>query len=144
MAETVSNVQRALWTFLIYTLAGPFFGAMAVAAVLIVVPLAGLGAALPPGLPPIGLAAVTAYVWCALPAALSAVSLVPLILRRGTFGPVEAASAGVIAFAASTLFMTVPLQSALPYMAFLAGLVSLLLRLILVRARILIPPGAKH
>ena len=45
--ESMSGAQRALWTFLMYTLVGPFFAAIVIAAVLVLAPLLGPCALLP-------------------------------------------------------------------------------------------------
>ena len=137
MSDSVGNGQRTLWMFLFYTLVGPFFGALAVAVGMIVAPLLGLSATLPAGLPPLGVAVILAYVWCAVPSALAAVGLAPLVLRRGRFGMVEAAAAGVVAFAAAAQLFPIPHEGSLTWLAFLAGLVSVALRTVLNRGGIL-------
>lgn len=140
MAETTevtSNGQRAFWTFLFYTLCGPFFAALTYAGIVILAPPLKLGALLPAGLPPLGPAVASVFVWSALPAALAAIAVIPMVLRRGTFGWVVAAAAGVIAFAAATVIAPLEHRDALPAMAFLAGLVSLGVRAVLLAAGIL-------
>lgn len=134
----ISNAQRALWTFLLYMLVAPFFGALAVAAILLLAPLIGLGAWLPPGLPPLGPAAGSAYVWSALPAGLAALGLAPMVLKRGGFGWIEAAAAGVIAVGAAAVLFPFPHQGMLTSIAFLGGLVSVALRAVLLRVGILL------
>lgn len=133
----IGNGQRAFWTFLFYTLCGPFFAALAYAAIAILAPPLKLGALLPASLPPLGEAVLNVFVWGALPAALAAIGLAPMVLRRGTFGWVVAAAAGVIAFAAATAIAPFESHDALPAMAFLAGLVSMAVRAVLLAAGIL-------
>jgi hypothetical protein len=133
----IGNGQRAFWTFLFYTLCGPFFAALAYAAIAILAPPLKLGALLPASLPPLGEAVLSVFVWGALPAALAAIGLAPMVLRRGTFGWVVAAAAGVIAFAAATTIAPFESHDALPAMAFLAGLVSMAVRAVLLAAGIL-------
>ena len=125
MSEEPSNLQRAFWTALGYLLVGPFLAGLGLAVVLILAQLFKLQGLLPDSLPNVGITAVTTFVWSVLPAALTAVILVPLVLRRGTFGWIEAAAAGVVAFAAVVAFSNMPHREYLPALAFLAGLVSL-------------------
>lgn len=132
-----SNGQRAFFTFLFYTLCGPFFAALAYAAAIVLAPPLRLGALLPAGLPPLGPAVTSVFVWSALPAALAAVMLVPMVLRRGTFGWIEAAAVGVIAFAAAAVLAPFQNFGALTVLAFVAGLVSLAVRQTLLIANIL-------
>ena len=96
----VGNGQRAFWVFLGFTLVGPFFAALLYAVVALLAPFLKLSALLPLGLPPLGQAAMAIFVWAAVPSALAAVGLIPMVFRRGGFGPIIAAAAGVIAFAA--------------------------------------------
>jgi hypothetical protein len=137
MSDRIGNGQRAVWVFLFYTLVGPFFGGLAVAAALIAAPPLGLAGVLPPNLPPLGAAVILAYVWCAVPSGLAALGLIPLVLRRGQFGLIEAAAAGVIAFAAAAQLFPLPIQGGMAGLAFLAGLVSVMLRAVLERGDIL-------
>jgi hypothetical protein len=120
-----SNLARAMWVFLGYMLVGPFFSGLAVAIALIVAPVIGMGGWLPDPLPPVGSAAVTAFVWAALPSALAAIIVIPQVLRLGRFGWIEAAAGGVVGFAAVAVFTGVPGRELLPGLAFIAGLVSI-------------------
>lgn len=132
-----SNGARALWTFLFYTLCGPFLAALIYAAAIVLAPPLKLGPLLPAGLPALGEATVGVFVWSALPAALAALILVPMVLRRGTFGWIEAAAAGVIAFAAATVLAPFQNYGGLSVLAFLAGVVALLVRYVLLAVGIL-------
>jgi hypothetical protein len=49
------------------------------------------------------------------------------------------AAAGVIAFAVAALLLPFGLEDARPYLAFLAGLIAIAVREVLIRARILAP-----
>lgn len=134
------NMQRALWTFLIFALVAPFFAALAIAAVVILAPLLGLGDLLPPGLPPLGMVALSAFVWGIVPAVLAGIALGVIVLRQGSVGWIAAAAVGVVAFAIAAIIFPVPeLAHLRPYLAFLAGLVAVVLREMLARARILAP-----
>lgn len=142
--DGMTNAQRALWTFLFYTLIGPFIGAILLSVLMPLAVVAGL-------LPEIadldsagiisftGWAALFTYVWAAPAAALAALGLLPFVLRNGTFGWIAAAVAGVIAFAVTAVVFALPVPEAIPYLAFLAGVVSLINRVILIRIGVLAP-----
>jgi len=134
------NMQRALWTFLIFALVAPFFAALAIAAVVILAPLLGLGDLLPPSLPPLGTVALSAFVWAILPAVLIGIGLAVVVLLHGSVGWIAAAAIGVVAFAIAAIVFPAPeLAHLRPYLAFLSGLVAVVLREMLARARILAP-----
>ena len=124
-SDEPSNLARAMWVFLGYMLVGPFFSGLAVALAVIVAPVIGMGAWLPDPLPPVGVAAVAAFVWAAIPSALAAIIVIPRVVRTGRFGWVEAAIGGVVGFAAVAVSSGVPGRELLPGLAFLAGLVSI-------------------
>jgi len=126
-----------LWTFLIYTLVGPFFAAVVVAAALALAPPLGLGSLLPNNLPPLGAATITTFVWAVIPAVLVALALSPIALRQDSIGWIVAAVAGAVAFAIAATLFPIGMEGARPYLAFLAGLISLAVRQVLVRAGIL-------
>ncbi len=129
----MSGGQRALWTFLMYTLVGPFFAAVVVAVALVLAPPLGLGGLLPDNLPPLGAAAITTFVWAVIPAVLVALTLSPIALRQDSIGWIVVAVAGAVAFAISATLFPIGMESARPYLAFLAGLISLAVREVLVR-----------
>lgn len=120
-----SNLARAMWVFLGYMLVGPFFAGLAVAASLILFPALGLERLLPQPLPALGPAAVTAFIWSAIPAALAAFIVLPKVLRTGRFGWIEAAVGGVVGFAATAVVTGAVSRELLPWLSFLAGLVSI-------------------
>jgi hypothetical protein len=135
----MGNAQKALWTFLIYALAAPFFGALAV-----VITIAGatafrLAALLPGDVPSVGQAAIATFVWSALPAVATGLVLASVTLGSGAFGWMLAAAVAVIAFAAASLLLPFGLEDARPYLAFLAGLVAVAVRVVLVRVGIIAP-----
>lgn len=130
----MSGGQRALWTFLMYTLVGPFFAAVVVAVALALAPPLGLGALLPDNLPPLGAAAITTFVWAVIPAVLVALTLSPIALRQDNVGWIVVAVAGAVAFAISATLFPIGMEGARPYLTFLAGLISLAVREVLVRA----------
>jgi hypothetical protein len=132
---TISNLQRALWTFLLFTLVAPFFAAVLV--VLAVALARAFGVPLPAAAVPLGVVAVHAYVWSAIPAALAGVAMAALAARSAGFGWLPAAAAGVLAFAAAFVLMPFAHGSALPALAFLAGVVAIGVRMALLRGRII-------
>lgn len=136
--DEVGNGQRALWTFLFYTLVGPFIGAVMIALLGLLAGLAGFfpeTAALGLGgfLSATAWTAMFAYVWAAPAAALAALGLMPFVLRNGAFGWIAAAIAGVVAFGIVAILFALPDAKPIPYLAFLAGIISILCRWILMR-----------
>lgn len=132
-----NNTERAVWTFLIYALAGPFIAALLLAVLLALASALGFSAMLPGGEPPLGKAALAAFVWSTLPAVLTALVLAIVVLRTGALTWIVAAPVAVIAFAAAAVLLPAGLEDARPYLAFLAGMVSIAVREVLVRARII-------
>jgi hypothetical protein len=121
---------------LISSLAIPFFAG------LIFVGLQFLGSAAEGLLPPhpgeaIGEVAVDAFVWSALPATVAALGLTPFVLQTGTYGWLHAAVAGVLAFMAGVIIFPFPAGGALPFLAFIAGLVAIGMRALLITGGIL-------
>ncbi len=125
--QDISNGQRALWTFLLFTLVGPFFAALAVAAALMLAPVFKLAPLLPANLA-VGPAAVTSFIWSAIPATLAAIAVVPMVLRRGTFGWIVAAGAGVVALAAASVLFPIAYPELRTALMVLAGVVAVGLR----------------
>lgn len=132
-----SNLARALWVFLGYMLVGPFLAGLSVTVIMVFAPVFKLAALLPESLPPVGVAGLQTFVWAAIPAALTAVFLIPFVMKKGTFGWIEAGVAAVLAFSITTLFTHVPLREAFPFMAFLAGAVSVGVREALLSGKII-------
>lgn len=135
--DKASNLQRAFWTFLGYMLVGPFFGALAVALMLGAAPLLGLEGLLPADLPPVGAAAVTAFVWSVMPSAIAALVAVLFVLRGGRLGWIAAAVAGVAGFALVAILTDIPFRDLFAQLAFLAGLISLAVRQALIAGTII-------
>ncbi len=127
------NSQRAMWVFLIYTLVAPFFAALSIVVVLALSHAFGLADLLPANVPPIGQAALGVLVWSVAPAVLTAIVLAGLTLRLGGFSWILAAAAAVVAFAIVAGALPFGQGAAGPYLAFLAGLVSLVVREVLVQ-----------
>ena len=134
----VTNGQRALWMVLITSLAAPFFASLADVALTLASPLFDF--ALPPrASKPLGEVAIGAFAWGALPATIGALALLPFVLQHGTYGWLHAAIAGVLAFAAALIVWPFAAEGAVPYLAFLAGLVAIVMRAVLIGGGILKP-----
>jgi hypothetical protein len=132
----ISNNFRALWMVLITSLAAPFFAGLVVIALEFMSPATNFLLPPRPG-EAIGEVAVDALVWSALPAAVAAIGLTPFVLQHGTYSWLQAAVAGVLAFmAAAIIFPFVP-GTALPFLAFLAGLVAIGMRALLIAGGVL-------
>jgi hypothetical protein len=132
----MTKAQRALWTFLIYALLGPFFGALVVA---ILLAIASAFSLLPETLPPLGLAAIATFVWAALPAVLTGLSLATMVWHTGDFSWIAAAAVAVLAFTIAAVLVPFGLEDARPYLAFLAGVIAVAVRAVLARIGVLAP-----
>jgi hypothetical protein len=133
----VTNAQRALWTFLIYALAGPFFAALALVIVVVLASAFGLSGLLPVEVSSIGEAGLATFVWSTVPAVVAASILAVVVWRTGGLTWIVAAAVAIIAFAASAVLLPIGLENARPYLAFLAGLASIAVRQVLIQADII-------
>ena len=151
----VSFGQRALWTFLLFTLVGPFFAAILAALytpVAIWANLAPYAAGdhtpfdatnLPDGAGLSGLmaqAALRAFTWAPIAAALAALAVVALLRTRGEAGWALAGAAGVVGFFVANLVAPFGAGDLLPVFALAAGIVAAILHLFLVRIGVLPQP----
>jgi hypothetical protein len=134
----VANGQRALWTFLFYALAGPFFAALALVIVIALAGVFGLSGLLPVEVAGLGEAALAAFVWSAVPAVITGLILAGVVWRTGGLTWTVAAAVAVIAFAGAAMLLPLDLHDARPYLAFLAGLVSIAVRQVLIQADIIV------
>jgi hypothetical protein len=124
-----SNGQRALWIFLGYTLVGPFFAAFAVVILLVLAPMLKFDALLPSIVASVGEIGMRTFVWSAIPAALTALAMVPVVLRHGTFPAVAVAMAAVVAFTVAWFLFPIDVpQGMLTALALLAGFVAIAVR----------------
>lgn len=148
--------QRALWTFLFFTLIGPFIAALAAALYAPVAIWANLApftagdhapydwTNLPDGT---GLAqvmagaALQAFVWTPIAAAVAAIGLVALLFTRGEVGWALAGGAGVIGFFAGYLYSPFDAGALLPVFGLGAGVAAALLSLFLIRINVLPKPA---
>lgn len=123
---------------LITSLAAPFFASLIDVALSLASPY--LDFLLPPrDAKPLGVVAAGAFVWGAMPATIAALGLTPYVLQSGTYGWLHAATAGVLAFMASVVIWPFSAGQSLPFLAFLAGLVAILMRAMLIKGGILKP-----
>lgn len=133
----VTNAQRALWTFLIYALVAPFIAALALVAFIAMAWVFGLPSLVPVATPSLGEAGLAAFVWAALPATFTALILAIVVWRTGGVSWIAAAAVAVITFAGAAMLLPLDLHEARPYLAFLAGVVSITVRQILIQADII-------
>jgi hypothetical protein len=141
----ITNGQRALWTFLIATLVGPFFAALIVALLTMVSGALQMG---PPSLKGIPIGAVGAkaagwalqtYVWAALPAGLAGAAVAAYVSLKGSAPWLAVVVAGVVAFGVASVAVPGLLPNHGTALALIAALSSLGVWLVLQRARILRP-----
>lgn len=123
--QHVDNSQRALFTFLGFALVGPLLAGFTTFAGLILARPLKLDALLPPGLPNPGEAALAAFVWAAIPAAIAGLALALLVWRRGAFPWISAAAAGGIAFMLAAIAMPLPEGFALAPLTALAAFIAI-------------------
>jgi hypothetical protein len=133
----MSDMQRALWTFLIYGLLAPFFAALVIAVTLALASAFGLAHLLPDGAGPAGAAAVAAFVWATVPALLTGIVLAAMAWSQGGFTWIAAAAVAVIAFTIAAVIVPMDMENARPYLAFLAGVIAIAVRAVLSRIGVL-------
>lgn len=132
----ISNRQRGLWMVLITSLAAPFFASLAVVALSLVGALfdltfvAGGGTSL-------GATGMAAFAWSAIPSTIGAIGLLPYVLESGSYGWLNAAVAGVLAFGAAAIIAPIGAGPAMPFLAFLSGIIGIGMRVMLIRGGIL-------
>jgi hypothetical protein len=123
---------------LITSLATPFFASLICIALALVRPATDF--MMPePVAGPLGEFAVDVFAWAALPSTVGAIALSPFVLQHGTYSWLHAAVAGVLAFMAAAIIFPLPIEGALPFLAFLSGLISIGIRAMLIRGGILLP-----
>lgn len=136
-ASEPGNTQRALFTFLGYALVAPLFVGVATLAALILAAPLKLDALIPSGLGNPGQAAIAAFVWAAIPAALAGSALAALVWRQATFSWLAAAAAGGIAFMLTVIVMPLPASLALTPLTALAAFIAIAVRSALVSGGII-------
>jgi hypothetical protein len=134
--KDATNAQRAMWMVLITSLAAPFFVSLMCLGLALGRPATNF--LMPEAVGPLGEFAVDVFAWSALPATVAALGLTPFVLQHGSYTWLQAAVAGVLAFMAGAIIFPFPVQAALPFLAFLAGLVAIGMRAMLVSGGILL------
>ena len=122
---------------LITSLAAPFFAGLVGVTVSLIAHAMGW-VEIPGGAQSLGEAGVATFAWSAIPATIAALGLTPYVLQSGTFGWLHAAVAGVLAFGVSTIIAPIAVGPFVPLMAFLAGIIGVGMRAMLVRGGILL------
>lgn len=135
--NAIGGGQRALFTFVGFTLIGPFLAGFAVLAAMILAPVLKLEGLLPAGLPGIGEAAITAFVWAALPAGLAGAVLATVVWRHGTIDWTAAAVAGGVAFMLVAILVPPAASLSLTFLTFVAAAIALLVRSALLSGKII-------
>ena len=151
MDQPMSSMQRGFWTFLFFTLIGPFLAAIGVVIALPILismqagPFAGanygiLGASevTPQQLVSfVAMSAVRAYVWSAIPAAVTGL-VYAIVVARGMYsGWGVVGSVGVFGFMVAAIAMPFPHGGLLAFIAVFAGFVAIGCRAVAVRAGVL-------
>lgn len=136
--ESISNKQRALWMVLITSLAAPFFAGLIGVALEVISKTTGLQIG-DLATRTVGDAGIATFAWSAMPATIAALGLTPYVLQTGTYSWMHAAVAGVLAFGVSTIIAPIGLGPFMPLLAFVAGLIALGMRTMLIRGGILLP-----
>jgi hypothetical protein len=121
---------------LITSLAAPFFTSLLYLVLALAKPATDF--LMPEPVTALGEFAVDVFAWSALPATVAALGLSPFVLQHGTYSWLHAAVAGVLAFMAAAIIFPVPAQGALPMLAFVAGLIAIGMRALLIGAGILL------
>lgn len=138
----MSNAQRALWTFLLCTLVGPFLVGLIVLLITLVSGAIQMGPPSLKGLPMAAVAAragqwaLTSFVWSALPAGLAGAVLAAIVSLRGTVDWFVAAAAAIAGFGVASVLAPGLLPNHHSFLAVIAGLVGVACWHLLVRARI--------
>lgn len=142
--EAIGNGQRALWTFLMFTLVGPFVGALMVlvlalgAGLLQTGPTSLKGLALPALLAKASAWAVTSYVWSALPAAVAGAAAAAWVVLRGNLPWLASASFAAIATSVAAAIAGGTARDHLTFIAGLAALAAIAVHVALRRGRIIV------
>lgn len=157
--SSMSNLQRGFWSFLFFTLVGPAFAALGV---LLAVPLMLHGQLGPYAGPDFGVLgikeapaaaqtlsyaafiAVRAYIWSAVPAAISGLLFAFILWRDWYSGWGTAGCVGVIGFMIAAILMPFSHGGLLAYIAVFAGFVAIACRACVVKAGVIPPIEPAH
>ena len=137
-----TNGQRALWTFLFSTLVGPAIAAALLAAIYLVAGTLGYG---PPSLkvlrpgelfPYTAVKALDAYVWSAIPAALTGAALAALVYWQGNFPWLAGVAVAAISATAMAVLSSGQAMGHVTFIALIAAVTAVLGRFALVAAKV--------
>jgi hypothetical protein len=141
----ITNGERAMYTFFISTLVGPFFAALIIAVLTLGSGIVQKGPPSIIGLPFAEVAAkaggwaLQSYMWAALPAGLAGAALAAWVSLRGSFPWIVAVVAGVVAFGIASVLIPGLLPNHNTALAVIAALSALGVWLVLRRAGIIAP-----
>ena len=141
----ITNGERAMYTFFISTLVGPFFAAVIIALLTIGSGVIQKGPPSIIGLPfaevvaKAGGWALQSFIWGAMPAGLAGAALAAWVSLKGTVPWIVAVIAGVVAFGVASVLVPGLLPNHNAALAFIAALSSLGVWIVLQRARIIAP-----
>ncbi len=133
---------RALWTFLFSTLLGPAIAALMLALIYIVSAMLGMG---PPSLKLIkladlpsyiGIRTLDAYIWSAIPAAITGTVLAAWVYTRGQFPWLLGVAVAGLAASAWAFASGGQAMGHVQFITVIAGLTAILGRLALVAAKV--------
>ena len=142
--DTVSHGQRALWTFLMFALVGPFVAALLVLLLTVGAGLMQAGPSSLKGLPFPELAAkaagwsISSFVWSAVPAAIAGAALAAWVSLKGGFPWLAAAVAGGVAASVAAFITGGTAQQHISFITVMAALSALACWAVLRRARIIV------
>jgi hypothetical protein len=121
---------------LITSLAAPFFAGLIEIALKLASPAFDFALQVSPN-QSLGEAGMAAFAWGAIPSTVAALGLTPYVLQHGTYGWLQAAIAGVLAFFAGALIVPFGAGPAMPFLAFLSGMIAVGMRAMLINGKIL-------
>ncbi len=138
----ITDGERAMYTFFISTLVGPFFAALMVALLALVAGVLQKAVGSLMGQPMAVVAstaggwALQSYVWAAMPAGLAGAMLAAWVSLRQVLPWIVAVTAGVVAFGVASVMVPGLMPTHRLPLALIAGLASLGVWAVLRRARI--------
>ena len=139
-----TKCERALWTFLLITLAAPFLAALVILLGSVISGFVGRGPASLLALDRAGQLgwaaqkALETYVWSAVPAAISGAIVAAVVYARGTVHWLAGASAGAIIASIAAVLAGGMMQQHLTPIAFIGALVGAFMIHLLRRIRIVL------
>lgn len=129
--------QRALFTFLGYSLVGSFLAGFVTFAALVLAAPLQLDALIPDSISNPGATAIMTFVWSAIPASIAGLVLGVVVLLRGNFPWVMAAGAGGFAFMLAAIATPQSQELALVPLTAVAAFIAIGVRAMLISAKII-------